>query len=244
MGWPQEHSQFFSRKGFYTLNVQCIVDDKKRVIWLLYKHKGGSHDSSCLRDTELYQHFHSIKERLYGLGYYLLGDFSYALESFILIPYDSPRPKKPADDFNFYHSSACITVECAFGEIDLRWGIFWKRLVCSLDNTTIIIEGSMRLHNFLVNYRESSKDTDREVEAILEKHIFEQGLEDNAIVPIVVGNPMSRNRGRPTSHKMDCRTDRLFLRDKLKNALQDCGIHRRSGQEWKDDNYGHVVRTE
>ena len=111
---------FFSRKGFYALNVQCIVDDKKRVIWLSYKHKGGSHDSSCLRTTGLYTFLHSIKDRLSSLGYFLLGDSAYALESFILVPYDSPSPKTAEDDFNFYHSSARITVECAFGEIDLR----------------------------------------------------------------------------------------------------------------------------
>ena len=81
--WYQKCNEFFSRKGFYALNVQCIVDDKKRVIWLSYTHKGGSHGSSFLRDTELYKYLHSIKERLSSLGYHLLGDSAYALESFI-----------------------------------------------------------------------------------------------------------------------------------------------------------------
>ena len=45
---------FFSRKGFYALNVQCIVDDKKRVLWASYSHKGASHDLSYLRETQLY----------------------------------------------------------------------------------------------------------------------------------------------------------------------------------------------
>ena len=47
---------FFSRKGFYALNVQVIVDDKKRVLWLSYSHKGGSHDSNSFRSTRLYDH--------------------------------------------------------------------------------------------------------------------------------------------------------------------------------------------
>ena len=105
-------------------NIQCIVDNRKRIIWSSYKHKGGFHDSSCLRDIELYKYLHSIKERLSSLGYYLLGDSAYALESFISVPYDSLSPTTAEDYFNFYHSSACITVECVFGEIDLRWGIF------------------------------------------------------------------------------------------------------------------------
>ena len=55
---------FYSRKGFYALNVQCIVDDKKRVLWLSYRHKGGSHDSSCFHDTELYKYLTNIASSL------------------------------------------------------------------------------------------------------------------------------------------------------------------------------------
>ena len=110
-----------------------------------------------------------------------------------------------------YHSSARITVEYAFGEIDLRWGIFWKRLTCSLENAALIIEGSMRLHNFLVDYRESNKDIDQELDAILERHLFEQGLDDSNIVPIVVGNQSSRGLGRPTLHEIDNMTVRIIL---------------------------------
>ena len=49
-------TSFFSRKGFYALNVQVMVDDKKRVLWVSYSHKGGSHDSSCFRATRLYDY--------------------------------------------------------------------------------------------------------------------------------------------------------------------------------------------
>ena len=115
---------FFSRKGFYALNVQCIVDHKKRVLWASYSHKGASRDSSCFRSTLLYNKLTAIQDQLYQLGYFILGDSAYAIESFLLPPYDQPETKSSQDDFNFFHSSGRITVECAFGEIDLRWGIF------------------------------------------------------------------------------------------------------------------------
>ena len=94
----------------------------------------------------IYTFLHSIKDRISSLVYFLLGNSAYALESFILVPYDSPSTKTAEDNFNFYHCRARITVECASGEIDLRWGIFWKRLTRSLENTALVIEGSMRLH--------------------------------------------------------------------------------------------------
>ena len=126
----------------------------------------------------------------------------------------------------------------------MRWGIFWKRLTCSLENAALIIEGSMRLHNFLVDYRESNKDIDQELDAILERHLFEQGLDDSNIVPIVVGNQSSRGAGRPTLHEIDNRTLGLQRRDMLKNDLQDYGLHRPRTSQWKDDSYSHVVRVE
>ena len=52
---------FFSRKGFFALNVQCIVDHDKKVLWASYRHKGASHDSSAFRETRLYQ---LLKKRL------------------------------------------------------------------------------------------------------------------------------------------------------------------------------------
>ena len=43
-------------------------------------------------------------------------------------PYDNVGKCSPEDDFKTYQSSARITVEYAFGGIDLRWGKNWKRL--------------------------------------------------------------------------------------------------------------------
>ena len=40
-------TSFYSRKGFYALNVQCIVDHRKKIWWVSYSHKGALHDSSC-----------------------------------------------------------------------------------------------------------------------------------------------------------------------------------------------------
>ena len=114
----------FSRKGLFALNVQCIVNDRKKVLWVSFYRKSGSHDSSYFRETKLYGFMESVREGLFKLGYYILGDSEYTIESFLLPPYDAASPKTPEDDFDFFHSSARIIVECVFGEIDLRWEFF------------------------------------------------------------------------------------------------------------------------
>ena len=60
----------------------------------------------------------------------------------------------PEDNFNYFHLSARISVECAFGEVDLRWGIFWKALKYTLKTNCKIIDACLQLHNFIVTHRE------------------------------------------------------------------------------------------
>ena len=110
-------------------------------------------------DTNMYDKLVEVREEFYKLGYYILGDSVYVIESFLLPPYDSPNPRTLEDDFNFFQSSACITVECTFGEIDIWRGIFWKRLTGSLDHSTVIIDGAIPIHNFLVDYRNEQSKT-------------------------------------------------------------------------------------
>ena len=52
--------KYFSRKGFYVLNVQAIVDLKKRIIWRHIGEKGSSHDSPCFHECSLGMHLMEI----------------------------------------------------------------------------------------------------------------------------------------------------------------------------------------
>ena len=71
-------------------------------------------------------------------------------------PRDNVLHGTPEDDYNFFHSSSRICVECAFGEIDLRWGILWKRLQFTMKNNIRIIDACMRMHNSFVDFREAN----------------------------------------------------------------------------------------
>ena len=230
---------FFSRKGFFALNVQCIVDDRKKVLWVSYSYKGGSHDSSCFKESKLYEFLKTVRHDLFNLGYYFLGDSAYAIESFILTPYDGASPQTPEDDFNFYQSSARITVECAFGEIDLRWGIFWKRLTCSLDHASVIIEGAMRIHNFIVDYREEHCDNGT---GVTDRRIFTEDINNNGGDVMVVGDD-HRDKGRKFNNEKEDRLKGLQLRDKLRISLMNHDMHRSRKEDWVVDENNYVVQS-
>ena len=96
------------------------MDYQKKVLWTSYNNMGSSHHSTCFRDTEFYKLLKLKALDLFTNRYLTLCDSAYAIESFIIPPYDLADKQMAENYFNFYHSSARITVECAFGEIDLR----------------------------------------------------------------------------------------------------------------------------
>ena len=63
---------YFSRKGYYALNVQCIVDDRKKVLWAKFNNKGASHDSTCFKHSALYETLYEIRDSLFDDQLFLL----------------------------------------------------------------------------------------------------------------------------------------------------------------------------
>ena len=114
---------------------------------------------------------------------FFIGNTAYGLQSFPLTPYDNAVHGTTEDDYNYLHLSSRILVECAFGEIDLRWGIFWKPLKFSLHVNNKIIDVCMRLHNFIIDQR-----TDRFLEA-MDRDVFDDDCRHFFAV-----NPLRRQR--------------------------------------------------
>ena len=199
-----------------------------------------SHYSSCLRETKLYDELIEMRDGLCSLGYFVLGDSAYAIGYFLLPPYNGDNTRASEDDFNFFQSRARITVECAFGDINLWWGIFWKRLTGSLERFSLIIEGDMCLHNYLVEYRDSHTNY-LEEEIFIETIIFENICTDRGIQPIVVGNDGGRLSGRPSATDKLYKIQGLKLRDKLRLSIKDHTMYRPRKEELETNVNTHVV---
>ncbi len=144
---------FYSRKGYFAVNVQAIVDKQKRILFRSIISRGAEHDSTAFKHSSLYKWLLPNWQMLVSKGFYFIGDSAYSLKSFLLVPYDNAVHGTPEDDYNYYHSSSRITVECCFGDIDLQWGILWRELSYSLELNCKIIDACMRLHNFIVDHR-------------------------------------------------------------------------------------------
>ena len=238
--------KYMCRKGFFAMNVQAIVDKKKRILWSYIGEKGCVHDSTMFKNSTLYAHLMDKADQMLENKLYIVGDSAYALRGFLLCPFDNAKQYSDEDNFNFFLSSQRIYVECAFGEIDRRWGIFWKPLEGTLEERRFTIDACFRLHNLIVDFREmwrkegneidDEKDRD-ELDNASDNFIWRNPTEDLG----VIGDDI-RPSGRPTDDEVFERQRGLDLRDEFKNKLKRAGLTRPAkDSDRKKDRHNRVV---
>ena len=122
----------------------CIRDSRR------IASRGAEHDSTAFKRTGLYK--------------WLMDNNRYELKKghFFI-----------SDSFNYFHSSARIVVECAFGEIDLLWGILWSPLKFALYLSCKVIDACMRLHNFIVDLHEGGQNAVSEESIALDRSVLD-----------------------------------------------------------------------
>jgi hypothetical protein len=211
--------KYFSRKGFHAINVQVIVDKKKRILWRYIGEKGSSHDSKVFNESGLGKYLLEYADSLHARGLYIIGDSAYSIRSYLLTPFDNAQPQSIEDNFNYFLSSNRIYVECAFGEIDRRWGIFWKPLEGALVHHQYTIDSALRLHNFIVNYREEMGEGGGDHQRS-EREEFDLLSDEYA-----ANNPFA-SLG-PIAEEMD-ELRKKVVRDHIRNDLSNRGLARPS----------------
>jgi len=225
--------KYYSRKGFYAINVQAIVDKEKRILWRYIGEKGCSHDSPSFNDSNLGNYLSRVATSLMAKGIYIIGDSAYSLKSYLLTPYDDAAPGSHEDSFNYFLSKNRIYVECAFGEVDRRWGIFWRPLEGALDGHKYTIDAALRLHNFIVDYREEhgiNTNAEKRRERDELNIACDNFVRRNPFEPIgVIEGDIEeqRGRGRPSNEEVQQRNNGRVLRDSLRDKLKQCGLSRR-----------------
>ena len=236
---------FFSRKGFFAINVQVIVDRYKRVIYKSILCRGAEHDSSAFKASDIYRLLMEKRTLLEKEGLYFIGDSAYALRSYLITPYDNAIHGEGEDDFNFYHSSSRIVVECAFGEIDMRWGIFWRPLKFTLERNATVIDAALRLHNFIIDSR---LEQTGEVSNAPEKSDFDIHRQD--IDRHRVADPSGAHgiygaeeevrfdihRGRPLQQEIDANLMGKQKRDMIKSEIMTGNWVRPATNWYKEEN--------
>jgi DDE superfamily endonuclease len=244
----RDPGNYFCRKGFYALNVQAICDKSRRVLWMSTGHKGSTHDSTAFMETQLFQILDEHSDWLNENGYFLVGDSAYPLMGHLLVPYSDVRSLSPEDAFNFWLSNSRIQIECAFGEIVMRWGILWRKLLFDIQGVGKVVTAAMLLHNFLVDERESFPTFNiEEAEYFRRFSLREQDnlalASSEAPSAVATDNNEMHPGGRPNASMMNHQARGKQKRDQLTAELYGSGKGRPMQQTMEYNAYGQVYFT-
>ena len=110
---------FWSRKCEYSLNLQLVCDDRKRIRYFITGWPGSCFDNTVFEQSKLYKK--SVE--YFSAGQYILADAGYALQPFVCVPYKNPIAKVPHNRvFNELFSSCRTIIEHTNGMVKTRFG--------------------------------------------------------------------------------------------------------------------------
>ncbi|KAH9378296.1 hypothetical protein HPB48_021778 [Haemaphysalis longicornis] len=101
------------------MTLQAVCVHKRRFVDVLVGNSSKSHDSRCLRRSDLLKKLPGICQ---GDRYHLLGDAAYPLRPYLLTPYrDYGRLSKHQKEFNAKFSAMRVLIENAFSTLKKRF---------------------------------------------------------------------------------------------------------------------------
>lgn len=143
---------YFTRKGFYAIPVQALVDSDYRFRSFSARVVGSSHDSLAHTVSGLGAF---IREGKLPYPFWIVGDEAYICTDSLIVPYPISACGPVESDFNFCLSSYRVHVEQAFGQLVSRWLCLKNILRYKLHRTVQVIKLCMKLHNFCIDCHDS-----------------------------------------------------------------------------------------
>lgn len=175
---PSEDSlDYINRKGLPSLCFQGIAGGPRLKFLDWYGGWAGSvHDASIFKNSSIHHRFLSGEFE----GYRLLGDAAYPLMTWLLTPYEKTLNQSEREAaFNYWHSSARMVVERAFGVLKSRFPLLKKPWTNDLDKVVSIVLICVALHNFCCDQDAEWECDEQHARLWLERAPVELNLEDD-----------------------------------------------------------------
>ena len=142
-GGPRAKRYFVERKNHFCILCTGICDSDRRFTFYDMSFEPQTHDSLAWVGTPLGQRFEETLS-LHDKGYFFNGDNAYLGGKCMIVPGGS-------DAFDFYQSSNRMAIECAFGMLVRRFGVFWRPLEVAHHRRAPLVGACMKLHNFCID---------------------------------------------------------------------------------------------
>lgn len=133
---------FRNRKGYFSMNVQCICDSSLRITNIVCRWPGSAHDSTIFNMSRVRSQFENGEFR----GSLLVGDSGYPLKSYLLTPLSNPiSPEEHL--YNESHIRTRNTIERCFGVWKRRFPILSLGIRLKREKIELIVVATAVLHN-------------------------------------------------------------------------------------------------
>ena len=126
------HTDYYNRKGYYSLVAQVICDHEYRVMSVTAGWPGRVHDARVFVNSAICRQGNAgtlfpHRPRRVGdvdVPVVVLGDPAYPLLPWLMKPFsDSGRLSQEQRNYNYQHSRARMVIENTFGRCKARWRI-------------------------------------------------------------------------------------------------------------------------
>lgn len=181
--------KFFHRKGRYSLNLQLIGDDKRRIIYFRIGETGSCYDSDALDQTYLHAH----PEEFFALLEYILGDNGYGGKWWLCTPYKNPVAQIHHNRiFNQLFSSGRVTIEHLNGILKNRWASL-KGIPKQVNKKEHLkdvaqwIMACLTLHNMLIAFNDEWEEEDPPEDTEQDAEAFHATIPEQLIAPTADG---------------------------------------------------------
>jgi hypothetical protein len=153
---------YWTRKCEYSMNVQLICDDRRRILYYILGWPGSVFDATVFAQSDV-----SLNpDKYFSPGEFIIADSGYAASGYLCVPYRQPHASIPHNKvFNELFSSARVVIEHVNGILKNRFSSLremrtqikeksdFKRI-----NDWILV--CLILHNILLSYSDEWDDVD------------------------------------------------------------------------------------
>ena len=133
-----------NRKGYFSLNVQAIVDSTCKFTDIVVRWPGSTHDATIF-NSQICQHFECNK-----FDGFLLGDSGYPCKKYLLTPFLNPNTQAQ-HRYNQSHVATRSVVERTFGQWKERFRCLLTPLRMALPNSQNVVIAAACLYNLAIS---------------------------------------------------------------------------------------------
>lgn len=150
VGGASNKTHFFCRKQFYAVNVQIVCDAKAKVLDIVARWPGSTHDQIVFANSNLFERFligEFVRNNRHSI---LIGDGGYRSEEFLATPLRATNPmNRPSEQlYQRAHISTRNVVERFNGMWKKRFPCLWIGMrFRKLETTLDVIVATAVLHN-------------------------------------------------------------------------------------------------